>query len=229
MSAIARCIQRRAPERPDRAGFGAICAIARNDAVRRSAAMPRAGSAPGGTRGSARGRRCRRETTPTTGPVEPRAARPRAAWNRIAAIDSAPDGSTTSRASSAASRTAAAISSLGDGDDGVERTRRWAKLSAADRLRARPVRDRAARPAPPARRRSRPAASDSRASAASSGSTPMTRASGASARDRRRDPAGQPAAADRDEDSRDVGQVLGDLEPDRALAGDDPRRRRRAG
>ena len=37
-----------------------------------------------------------------------------------------------------------------------------------------------------------------------------------------RDTAGEPAAADRDEDGRQVGQRLGDLEPDGALAGDDP-------
>ena len=67
-----------------------------------------------------------------------------------------------------------------------------------------------------------PRASESRASAASSGSTPMTRASGRERLDRRRDAAGQPAAADRDEDRGDVRQVLDDLEPDGALAGDDP-------
>ena len=64
----------------------------------------------------------------------------------------------------------------------------------------------------------RPSASESRASAASSGSTPITRAFGASAADRRRDAGGQAAAADRDEDNRDIGHVLGDLEPDGALA-----------
>ena len=50
----------------------------------------------------------------------------------------------------------------------------------------------------------------------------MTRASGREGLDRRGDAAGQPAAADRHEDGGDVGQVLGDLEPDGALAGDDP-------
>ena len=40
--------------------------------------------------------------------------------------------------------------------------------------------------------------------------------------DRRRDPARQPAATDRDEDDRDIRQVLDELEPDRPLAGDDP-------
>jgi hypothetical protein len=40
--------------------------------------------------------------------------------------------------------------------------------------------------------------------------------------DRDCDPAGEPAAADRDEDRGDVGQRLGDLEADRALAGDHP-------
>ena len=40
--------------------------------------------------------------------------------------------------------------------------------------------------------------------------------------DGRRDAAREPAAADRHEDRREVGQVLDDLEPDRALAGDDP-------
>ena len=40
--------------------------------------------------------------------------------------------------------------------------------------------------------------------------------------DRRRDAARQPAAADRDEDGGEIGQVLDDLETDGALAGDDP-------
>ena len=40
--------------------------------------------------------------------------------------------------------------------------------------------------------------------------------------DRHRDPARQPAATDRDEDDRDVRQVLDELEADRPLAGDDP-------
>ena len=50
----------------------------------------------------------------------------------------------------------------------------------------------------------------------------MTRTSGSERLDRRRDPAGKPATADRDEDDGDVGQGLDDLEADRALAGDDP-------
>ena len=39
--------------------------------------------------------------------------------------------------------------------------------------------------------------------------------------DRDRDAAGQPAAADRHDDLREVGHVLEQLEPERALAGDD--------
>ena len=98
------------------------------------------------------------------------------AWNAIAAIPSAPDGSTTSRLRSAASRTPAAI-------------------SASERSRSNPAAPAGARtsgaraPASASRRRSsatplgRPRhdlarSSESRASAASSGSTPMTRAPG---------------------------------------------------
>ena len=40
--------------------------------------------------------------------------------------------------------------------------------------------------------------------------------------DGRRDAAGKPAATDGHEDRGDVGQVVDDLEADRALAGDDP-------
>ena len=41
--------------------------------------------------------------------------------------------------------------------------------------------------------------------------------------DRRRDPRDQAAAADAHDDGRDPGQIARDLEPDRSLAGDDPR------
>ena len=57
-----------------------------------------------------------------------------------------------------------------------------------------------------------------RASAASSGSTPIDPDRRPERLDRGRDPARQPAAADRHEDGREVRQVLDDLEPDRALA-----------
>ena len=50
----------------------------------------------------------------------------------------------------------------------------------------------------------------------------MTRADGPERLHGGRDAAGQPAATDRDEDDREVRQVLDDLEADRALAGDDP-------
>ena len=163
---------------------------------------PRAGSAPGGTRGSASGSTLPPQTTATTGPSSPR--RPAsAAWNRIAAIARAPDGSTTSRASSAASRTAAAISTSVTVTTSSSRTRRWAKFSRpidCVRVPSAIVRPTSLRRPGDDAARSR---SDSRASAASSGSTPMIRASGASALIADGDPAGQPAAADRDEDGGD--------------------------
>ena len=89
---------------------------------------------------------------------------------------------------------------LGDGDDRVERARRWANVRAAERPRPGPVGDRPRDVGRGPARRSRHAASDSRASAASSGSTPITRASGTSRPDRDRDAARQAAATDRDED-----------------------------
>ena len=49
----------------------------------------------------------------------------------------------------------------------------------------------------------------------------MTRARGAQRLDRHGDAAREPAATDRHDDRGDVGQVLGDLEPDGALPGDD--------
>ena len=68
----------------------------------------------------------------------------------------------------------------------------------------------------------RPSRSDSCASAASSGSTPIDPGAGAERLDRRRDPRDQAAAADADDDGRDRREITRDLEPDRALARDDP-------
>ena len=58
-------------------------------------------------------------------------------------MPSAPDGSTTSRLRSAASRTAAAISRLGHGDDRIEVGPQMGERPRAERLRPRPVGDRA--------------------------------------------------------------------------------------
>ena len=136
----------------------------------------------------------------------------------MAAIDRAPDGSTTSRLRSAASRTAAAISASVTVTIAVEMGAQVGERPRAERLRPRPVGDGPRHVARPASGRSRRARSESRASAASSGSTPMTRTAGPERLDGRGDAAREPAAADRHEDDREVGQVLDDLEPDRALA-----------
>ena len=97
---------------------------------------------------------------------------------------SAPDGSTTSRARSAASRTPAAISASRHGDDRVEVARAGGRTCAGRAPASGCRRRSSARRARPASGRSRRVASDSCASAASSGSTPMTRAAGAQRLDR---------------------------------------------
>ena len=128
-----------------------------------------------------------------------------AARNARAATDRAPDGSTTRRLSSAARRTPAAISASDTVTIESSRRERWANVrrpSARVRVPSAIVRETSAADHVTIR----PAASDSRASAASSGSTPMTRASGIERPDRDRDAARQPAAADRDEDGGDVRQ-----------------------
>ena len=58
--------------------------------------------------------------------------------------------------------------------------------------------------------------------AAPAGSTPITFDRGRGLLDRRGDAGDQPAAADRDEHRCDVRALLEDLEPERALARDDP-------
>ena len=118
-------------------------------------------------------------------PVEPDPARASRAWNAIAAMPSAPDGSTTSRLRSAASRTAAAISSSETVTIESRWARRWANVrspSACVRVPSAIVRDTSSA----GQRTISPRASESRASAASSGSTPMTRAVRAERLDRRR-------------------------------------------
>ena len=93
---------------------------------------------------------------------------------------------------------------------------------AADRRRPGPVGDRPRHVARPASSTIRPSRSDSPRVGGQlrlDADHPRARAQRP---DRDRDAARQPAAADRDEDRRDVRQVLGDLQPDRALAGDDP-------
>ena len=145
-----------------------------------------------------------------------------AAWKAIAATVSAPDGSTTSRLRSAARRTPAAISASLTVTIPSRRARRWANVRrpsdcvrvpsaiVRDTCVGRPAHDLAA------------GAGDSRASAASSGSTPMTRASGRSALTAVATPLASPPPPIGTRTSGDVGQVLDDLQPDRALAGDDP-------
>ena len=170
--------------------------------ARRGSSRP--GSGRRGRRGSAPGRRCRRRRPPRSGrrgsPGPPRSPR-----NASAATLNAPDGSTTSRLSSAASRTAAAISSSVTVTIASSSAERWANVrrpSAWVRVPSAIVRE--TRSA--GQRTISPAASDSFASAASSGSTPITRAPGASARTAVATPLAEPAAADRDEDRGDVRQ-----------------------
>ena len=67
-----------------------------------------------------------------------------------------------------------------------------------------------------------PASSEARIAAAPSASTPTTRTPGRTGQ-RGRDAGDEAAAADRHHDRLDVGALVGDLEPDRALAGDDQR------
>ena len=137
----------------------------------------------------------------------------RAAWNVMAATPSAPDGSTTSRLRSAASRTAAAISASETVTIDRDRARRCANV-----------------------RRRGPASSPRRRSSATRARRPaddlatlqrfagVGRELGLDADDARRGPEGldrggeparEPAATDRDEDGREVRQVLDELEPDR--------------
>ena len=159
-------------------------------------------------------------TTATTVPVSPAMPASRAR-NRAAAGASAPDGSATSRASSAISRTRGSDLRLGHRHDVVHEPRQVREVAPADRLRAHAVRDRL-----PVRAASqltiRPSRSDACASAATSGSTPMIRAPRYERANRHGYPARQPATADRHEHGGEIRHVLGDLQPERALAGDDP-------
>ena len=134
---------------------------------------------------------------------------------------SAPDGSTTSRDRSAASRTPAAISASTDRDDPVEVRAQVGEGPGAERLGPRAVGDR------PRNVGGRPTDDRSGCQRCArigrelglDADDPNVRAQPL---DRGRDTACQPAAADRHQDEPVVGQVLDDLEPDRALAGDDP-------
>ena len=134
----------------------------------------------------------------------------------------APDGSTTRRARRASWRTASAISSSVDGDDLVHEAAEMLERERAERVRAQAIGHRAAGllggPGDEAAalerllgigRELRLDADDAR---------------GRRQRlDRRGDAGRQPTTGDRHHDAGHAGQVLDDLEPARALAGDDGR------
>ena len=122
---------------------------------------------------------------------------------------------------SAASRTAAAISASVT----VTMPSRWARRcanvrapSACVRVPSAMVRDTSSAD----QRTISPRASESRASAASSGSTPITRAPGTSALMAAATPLARPPPPTGTTTAATSRQVLGDLEADRALPGDDP-------
>ena len=181
------------------------------------------GAAPRGKRGTASGRRCPPLTTPTTGPSRSRRPELVAAERDRRERPGRRDGSATRRDRFRRQPDGGGDLRLGHGDDPVEVRTQVREGPSPEGLRPRAVGDRPRHvgrgPADDLARRS----SDSRASAASSGSTPMTRAPGTQRLDRRGDAARQPAAADRARGpAATSGSVLGDLEADRALAGDDP-------
>ena len=136
-------------------------------------------------------------------------------------MPSAPDGSTTSRLRSAASRTAAAISASVTVTIESSSGAQMGERPDAERLGPRPVGD---RPRDELGRPRHDLAALQRI--AGVGGQLRLDADHACLRperlDRDGDAARQPAAADRHEDRREVRQVLDHLEPDRALPGDDP-------
>ena len=129
-----------------------------------------------------------------------RAACRRPCRSRSAATPTAPAPSTTSFERSSSSVIASLISSSVDRDQVVEQLVEDAHRHLARLLDRDAVGDRvavAARPATPTSRTLRPQRAQ-----------------------RDRDPGGEAAAADRDQDRLELGQLLGELEADRALAGD---------
>ncbi len=139
----------------------------------------------------------------------------------MAAMVSAPDGSTTSRAALGGQPDGPGDLALADRDDAVEQGAQVLERARAQRLRPRPVGD---RPRDVVGRPAHDLAGGQRVAAVGGqlGLDADDPAAGLERLDRDGHAAGQPAATDRHQDARDIGQVLDDLQPDRALAGDDP-------